>query len=53
MLFHHIEHHIKSPENIAEELRRRVHEATIHNIYAHIYDVAGVRVIRKAPEYEG
>ena len=42
---HHIEYRIKSLDSIAEKLRRRGHEVTIDNIFAHIQDVAGIRVI--------
>lgn len=42
---HHIEYRIKTLESIAQKLRRRGHAVTIDNIYAHIQDVAGVRVI--------
>lgn len=42
---HHIEHRIKSLESIIDKLRRRGHALTIDNIYAHIQDVAGIRVI--------
>ncbi|MBQ0037364.1 MAG: GTP pyrophosphokinase family protein [Clostridiales bacterium] len=42
---HHIEHRIKTPDSIAEKLRRRGYDVTIDNIYAHIQDVAGIRVI--------
>lgn len=42
---HHIEHRIKSLDSIVEKLERRGFEVTIDNIYAHILDVAGVRVI--------
>ena len=42
---HHIEYRIKTLESITEKLQRRGLEVTIDNIYAHIQDVAGVRVI--------
>ena len=42
---HHIEYRIKSLESITEKLQRRGLEVTIDNIYAHIQDVAGIRVI--------
>lgn len=42
---HHIEHRIKTLPSIIEKLHRRGYEVNIENIYSHIYDVAGVRVI--------
>jgi putative GTP pyrophosphokinase len=42
---HHIEYRIKTLDSIIEKLERRGLEVTIDNIYAHIQDVAGVRVI--------
>ena len=42
---HHIEHRIKTLESAAKKLRRRGYDLTIDNIYAHIQDMAGVRVI--------
>ncbi|MDO4810993.1 MAG: GTP pyrophosphokinase family protein [Eubacteriales bacterium] len=42
---HHIEHRIKTVGSIVDKLKRRGHEVTIDNIYAHIQDVAGIRVI--------
>ena len=42
---HHIEHRIKSLDSIVKKLRRRGYAVTIDNIYAHIQDMAGVRVI--------
>ena len=42
---HHIEHRIKSLDSIIDKLRRRGLALTIDNIYAHIQDVAGIRVI--------
>lgn len=42
---HHIEYRIKTLDSIVEKLKRRGHEVTIDNIYAHITDVAGIRVI--------
>ena len=42
---HHIEYRIKSLDSIAEKLKRNGFEVTIDNIYAHINDVAGIRVI--------
>ena len=42
---HHIEYRIKSLESITEKLQRRGLAVTIDNIYAHIQDVAGIRVI--------
>ncbi len=42
---HHIEYRIKSLDSIVDKLRRRGHEVSIDNIYAHIQDVAGIRVI--------
>ena len=42
---HHIEYRIKTLESITEKLQRRGFEVTIDNIFAHIQDVAGVRVI--------
>ena len=41
---HHIEYRIKTVDSIVEKLKRRGFEVTIDNIYAHIQDVAGVRV---------
>ena len=42
---HHIEYRIKTLDSIIDKLRRRGYEVTIDNIYAHIHDVAGIRVI--------
>ena len=42
---HHIEHRIKTLESAAKKLKRRGYDLTIDNIYAHIQDMAGVRVI--------
>lgn len=42
---HHIEYRIKSLDSIIEKLKRRGFDLTIDNIYAHIQDVAGIRVI--------
>ena len=42
---HHIEHRIKSLDSIVDKLRRRGYDVTIDNIYAHIQDLAGIRVI--------
>lgn len=42
---HHIEHRIKTLDSAAKKLKRRGYELTIDNIYAHIQDMAGVRVI--------
>ena len=42
---HHIEYRIKTLDSITEKLKNRGLEVTIDNIYAHITDVAGVRVI--------
>ena len=42
---HHIEYRIKSLDSIVDKLKRRGYEITIDNIYAHIQDVAGIRVI--------
>jgi len=42
---HHIEYRIKTLESIIDKLHRRGLEVTIDNIYAHIQDVAGIRVI--------
>lgn len=42
---HHIEYRIKTVDSIVDKLKRRGHEITIDNIYAHIQDVAGIRVI--------
>ena len=42
---HHIEYRIKTLDSITEKLQSRGLEVTIDNIYAHINDVAGVRVI--------
>ena len=46
---HHIEYRIKTVDSIVEKLKRRGFEVTIDNIYAHIQDVAGVRVICSHP----
>ena len=43
---HHIEYRIKTLDSIIDKLHRRGLEVTIDNIYAHIQDMAGVRVIR-------
>lgn len=42
---HHIEYRIKTLDSIIEKLKRNGFEVTIDNIYAHINDVAGIRVI--------
>ena len=42
---HHIEHRIKTLDSIVAKLCRRGLALTIDNIYAHIQDLAGVRVI--------
>lgn len=42
---HHIEYRIKTLDSIVEKLKRRGLEVSIDNIYAHIQDVAGIRVI--------
>ena len=42
---HHIEHRIKTLDSAAKKLKRRGYDLTIDNIYAHIQDMAGVRVI--------
>ncbi len=42
---HHIEYRIKSLESITDKLKRRGLDVTIDNIFAHIQDVAGIRVI--------
>ena len=42
---HHIEYRIKSLDRIVDKLRRRGYDVTIDNIYAHIQDLAGIRVI--------
>ena len=42
---HHIEYRIKSLDSIVDKLKRRGYEVTIDNIYAHIQDLAGIRVI--------
>ena len=42
---HHIEYRIKTLGSIVDKLKRRGHAVTIDNIYAHIQDVAGIRVI--------
>ena len=42
---HHIEYRIKTLDSIADKLKRNGYEVTIDNIYAHINDVAGIRVI--------
>ena len=42
---HHIEYRIKSLDSILDMLKRRGYEITIDNIYAHIQDLAGIRVI--------
>ena len=42
---HHIEYRIKTLDSIIDKLHRRGLEVTIDNIYAHIQDVAGIRVI--------
>lgn len=42
---HHIEYRIKTLDSTIGKLKRRGHEVTIDNIYAHIQDMAGIRVI--------
>ena len=42
---HHIEYRIKTLDSIIDKLHRRGLEVNIDNIYAHIQDVAGIRVI--------
>ena len=42
---HHIEYRIKTLDSIVDKLKRRGHEVNIDNIYAHVHDVAGIRVI--------
>lgn len=42
---HHIEYRIKTLDSIAQKLKARDLDVTIDNIYTHINDVAGVRVI--------
>lgn len=42
---HHIEYRIKTMDSIIQKLKLRGYEVTIDNIYAHIQDVAGIRVI--------
>ncbi len=42
---HHIEYRIKTLDSIVDKLKRRGHAISIDNIYAHIQDVAGIRVI--------
>ena len=42
---HHIEHRIKTLDSTVKKLKRRGYAVTIDNIYAHIQDMAGVRVI--------
>ena len=42
---HHIEYRIKTLDSIIDKLKRNGFEVTIDNIYAHINDVAGIRVI--------
>ncbi|MBP3493152.1 MAG: GTP pyrophosphokinase family protein [Oscillospiraceae bacterium] len=42
---HHIEYRIKTLDSIAEKLTRQGYEVTIDNIFTHIQDVAGIRVI--------
>lgn len=42
---HHIEYRIKTTDSIIQKLKLRGYEVTIDNIYAHIQDVAGIRVI--------
>lgn len=42
---HHIEYRIKTLDSIVDKLKRNGFEVTIDNIYAHINDVAGIRVI--------
>lgn len=42
---HHMESRIKSPESIADKLRRKGLEPTPENAVAHLRDIAGVRVV--------
>ena len=42
---HHIEYRIKSLDSIVDKLKRRGFQVSIDNIYAHIQDLAGIRVI--------
>ena len=42
---HHVEYRLKTMDSISEKLKRQGYEVTIDNIYAHIQDVAGIRVI--------
>ena len=42
---HHIEYRIKTLDSIIDKLKRRDLDVTIDNIYKHITDVAGIRVI--------
>lgn len=42
---HHIEYRVKTMDSIVQKLKVRGYEATVDNIYAHIQDVAGIRVI--------
>ena len=42
---HHIEYRIKTTDSIVDKLKRRGHEVTVDNIFAHIHDVAGIRGI--------
>ena len=42
---HHIEYRIKTLNSITDKLKRRGYALTVDNIYAHIHDVAGIRVI--------
>lgn len=42
---HHIEYRVKTMDSIAQKLKVRGYEVTVDNIYAHIQDVAGIRVI--------
>ena len=42
---HHIEYRIKSLDSSVDKLRRRGYDVTSDNIYAHIQDLAGIRVI--------
>lgn len=42
---HHIEYRVKTLDSIIEKLQRRGYEITIDNIYAHVQDVAGIRII--------
>ena len=42
---HHLEYRIKSLDSLVDKLRRRGYDVTIDNIYAHIQDLAGIRVI--------